>query len=107
MQSEEDFSIVSGWAYLADVPRYGICERRNEGTYANPALLFRRSDEKSFLFPVHVFETKPLDFTYAQSIYSEQGQNGSITDVGLTVPFCAGQKPLHSAQEGPSGRCSC
>jgi len=33
------------------------------------------------LFPVHIFETEPLDFTYPQSIYSEQQQDGSITDV--------------------------
>ena len=44
MQSEEDFSIVSRWAYLADVPRYRIGNGRNERTDTGTAALFGGCD---------------------------------------------------------------
>jgi hypothetical protein len=95
VQSQEDFPIIGLRTDFADVPCYRVCERGNEGRNAGRPMLFGCGDRDGFLFPVYVVQTKPLDFTYAQSVHGEQEKDGTVTDVGLPIRFRAGQEPQH------------
>lgn len=58
-------------------------------------MLFRSSDGDGVLFPVDVFQTNPLDFTYTQAVHGEQKQDGTVAYVGLPIRFRASQELLH------------
>jgi hypothetical protein len=58
-------------------------------------MLFGCGDQDSLLFPVHVFQTNPLDFSDTQPVNGEQEKDGTVADVSLTIRFGASQKTLY------------
>ena len=85
--TEKNLPILGGWAHFTDVPGDGISQGGNEWADASAALLCR-SNRQSLLLPVHVLQTKALDFADPQSIDRQQQQDWAVADVSLTICLC-------------------